>query len=386
MPLFALFLAAFGLGSGEFVIAGLLPDVSRDLGISIPDAGYLVTFYALGIAVGGPLTSLLVGRLDRKLALLLLVGAFTLGQALCALAPGFVALIAARIIVAFLHGAYFGVAAIVATNLVPPEKRGSAIAMLLAGITVANILGVPAGTAIGNAFGWRMTFWAVGALALVAFAAIALFVPRAPGGALAAPDLRSEFRVLSRQAVYLTLALAVVAMIGQFSLFSYIAPLLITVTGVPETMVPWLLLLFGLGSTIGVLLGGRLADWKLMPTLCAMLVASAAIYVVIGLVIHQPVAMGVAIFIWGGTSFAFGAPAQARILRWASDAPNLASPLIPTAFNIGIALGATIGSVALDRGFGYASLPWIGVVVSLAALAIALSSWSLERRARPAAG
>src|SRR6185312_9513261 len=204
MPLFALFLAAFGLGSGEFVIAGLLPDVSRDLGISIPDAGYLVTFYALGIAVGGPLTSLLVGRLDRKLALLLLVGAFTLGQALCALAPGFVALIAARIIVAFLHGAYFGVAAIVATNLVPPEKRGSAIAMLLAGITVANILGVPAGTAIGNAFGWRMTFWAVGALALVAFAAIALFVPRAPGGALAAPDLRSEFRVLSRQAVYLT--------------------------------------------------------------------------------------------------------------------------------------------------------------------------------------
>ena len=163
--------------------------------------------------------------------------------------------------------------------------------------------------------------------------------------------------------------------------------LLITVTGIPEQAVPWLLLLFGLGSTAGVLLGGRLADWKLMPTHIGMLILSAVIYAVIGVVIHQPVAMGIAIFIWGGASFAFGAPAQTRVLRWTTDAPNLASPLIPTAFNIGIALGATIGSLALDRGLGYAALPWIGVVVSLLSLLIALASWSLERRSpAPALG
>jgi len=381
LPLFALFFAAFGIGTNEFVIAGLLPDVSTDLGVSIPDAGYLITLYALGIAVGGPLTSIAIGRLNRKLALLLLVGAFIAGQALCALAPNFATLAVIRVVLAFAHGAFFGVAAIVATSLVPPERHGSAVAILLAGITVANILGVPAGTAIGNAFGWRSTFWAVGLLVLLGWAGIWLFVPkteRAPDAP--PPNLMREIRVLGRQAVYLSFALIVVAMIGQFSLFSYIAPLLITVTGVPEQAVPWLLLLFGLGSTAGVLLGGRLADWKLMPTLIGMLILSAFIYAVIGIVIHQPVAMGVAIFIWGGASFAFGAPAQTRILRWTTDAPNLASPLIPTAFNIGIALGATIGSVALDRGLGYAALPWIGVVVSLLSMLIALASWSLERR------
>ena len=379
LPLLALFFAAFGIGTGEFVIAGLLPDVSASLGVSIPDAGYLVTFYALGIAIGGPLMSVGIARLDRKLALLLLVGILTIGQAVCALAPGFIALLIVRIVIAFAHGAFFGVAAIVATRLVPPEKRGSAVALLLAGITVANILGVPAGTAIGNAFGWRATFWAVGAVTLLAWIGVLLFVPRAEGGAARAADLRAEWRVLGRQAVFMTLALIIVAMIGQFSLFTYIAPLLISVTGVPEDVVPWLLLLFGIGSTLGVLLGGRLADWKLMPALAGTLLASAIIYAGLGLFIHNPIATAIGIFLWGGVSFAFGAPAQTRILHWTGDAPNLASPLVPAAFNIGVALGATIGSLALDRGMSYAALPWIGAVVSLLALGITLASWAMEK-------
>jgi len=386
VPLFALFLAAFGIGTGEFVIAGLLPDVSRDLGVTIPVAGYLITAYALGIAIGGPLTAVALRRLERRTALLLIVLTFTLGQALCALAPGFAVLLVIRFLIAFAHGAYFGVAAVVATRLVPPERRGSAVALLLAGITVANILGVPAGTAIGNIFGWRATFWAVGGLSLLSLAVIAAFVPKAAADEAAAPDFRSELRVLTRQPVYLSFALIIVAIIGQFALFSYIAPLLISVTGIAESNVPWLLLVVGLGSTIGVLLGGRLADWKLMPTLIGMLVLQAVVYALLGFFIRSPWFVAPLLLVWGGACFAFGAPAQTRVLRWAADAPNFVSSLIPTAFNIGIALGATIGSIVLDEGLGYAALPWIGVVVVLASLLVALLSWRLEQGAEaPAA-
>ncbi|MDR3476059.1 MAG: MFS transporter [Devosia sp.] len=381
VPLFTLFFAAFGIGTGEFVIAGLLPDVSRNLGVSIPEAGYLITFYALGIAIGGPVMALAVRRLERRTALLLIVGLFTLGQASCALAPNFALLLVMRFLIAFTHGAYFGVAAIVATRLAPPEKRGSAVALLLAGITVANILGVPAGTAIGNLLGWRTTFWAVGTLTLIAFAAIAAFVPKADADDAARPDLKSELRVLTRQPVYLSFALIMVAIIGQFALFSFIAPLLITTTGIAEANVPWLLLLVGLGSTIGVFIGGRLADWRLMPTLIGTLILQVVIYALMGLFVASPWAMAPLLLVWGGACFAFGAPAQTRILRWAADAPNFVSPLIPAAFNIGIALGATIGSVVLDHGLGYAALPWIGVVVALLSLLIALLSWRMERRA-----
>ena len=381
LPLFALFFTAFSIGTGEFVIAGLLPDVSANLGVTIPTAGYLVTAYAIGIAIGGPLTALLVSRLPRKPALLWLIGAFTFGTALCALAPSYPWLMVARVFVSFSHGAFFGVAAIVATNLVPPEKRGSAVALLLAGITVANILGVPAGTAIGNAFGWRATFWAVGLLTALALAATAILLPKSIAGEHKQGNLGQEFRALGRQVVYLSLAVIVIAMIGQFSLFTYIAPLLTTVTGVSENLVPWLLLLFGVGSTLGVLAGGRLADWKLMPSLIGMLAMQAVVYAALAWCIHDALATSILIVLWGAASFAFGAPVQTRVLHWTADAPNLASTLIPTAFNIGIALGATLGAAALDQNWGYDSLPWIGFVTALAAGALALVSWALEKGA-----
>ena len=281
LPLLALFLAAFGIGTAEFVIAGLLPAVSTDLGVSIPTAGLLISAYAIGVAIGGPIVTLLVAKLSRKTAIVILVGAFTAGQALCALAPDYTMLLIARLLVSIGHGAYFGVAAISATRLVPPAQSGRAVAMLLAGITVANIIGVPAGTAIGNALGWRATFWAVGAFSAVALAAITLLVPADAPETHAPASLGSQFRVLGRPAIYMSFAIIVSAATGQFVLFSYIAPFLIEVTKVPVDLVPWLLLLFGVGSTAGVLIGGRLADWKLMPTLIGMLLGAAVVYALI---------------------------------------------------------------------------------------------------------
>ncbi len=381
LPILALFLAAFGIGTAEFVIAGLLPDVSTDLGVSIPTAGLLISAYAIGVAIGGPIITLLVSRLSRKTAILLLVGAFTAGQALCALAPDYTMLMIARLLVSIGHGAYFGVAAITATRLVPAGQSGRAVALLLAGITVANIFGVPLGTAIGNALGWRATFWAVGAFALLSLVAIALLVPADRPETHAHSSLKDQFAVLRRPAIYVSFAIIILASTGQFTLFSYIAPFLITVTHVPIDYVPWLLLLFGLGSTAGVLVGGRLADWKLMPTLIGMLLAVAVVYAVIALTGGNPIIMGASILVWSFLSFGFGAPVQTRILKAAADAPNLASPLIPTAFNIGIALGALGGAFALESNWGYLSLPVIGIVVSLAAAALAIASWLPERRA-----
>lgn len=379
LPIFALFLAAFAIGTAEFVIAGLLPEVSTDLGVTIPTAGLLISAYAIGVAIGGPLVTLALARLPRKAALLLLVSAFTVGQALCAIAPDYTLLMTARLLVSIGHGAYFGVAAIAATQIAGQGKAGRAVALLLAGITVANIFGVPAGTAIGNALGWRTTFWAVGALGLVALAAIAVLVPASPRQPRAAASLGNEIRVLAQPAIWMTFVVVIVAMIAQFSLFSYIAPYLTEITRVPLDWVPWLLVLSGIGSTGGVLIGGRLADWKLMPTLIGMLLAAAVVYGVIWLAGSNVWVMAVCIALWSGLSFGFGAPAQTRILKAAAAAPNLASPLVPTAFNIGIALGASIGAAALEAGWGYPSLPLIGIVSSLAAAAIAAASWTAGR-------
>jgi DHA1 family inner membrane transport protein len=380
LPLIALFLAAFAFGTAEFVIAGVLPDVAAGLGVSIPVAGYLVTGYAIGIAVGGPLLAVATKKLSRKTLILLLGSLFTLGQALCALAPNFELLMVARVVVSVMHGAYFGIAAIVAVNLVPADKRGFAVALILSGLTVSNILGVPAGTAIGNELGWRATFWAVGALGFIATLGIALFLPARTGEASTAGSLRREFRALGRQQIVTSLAIVVLAMIGQYSIFTYIAPLLTEVTGLDTAALPWVLLLYGVGSTIGVFIGGRLADWKLMPSLIGILAIQALAFAMLYVVSPHPLAMTVAVVVWGGVNFAFGSPVQSRVLSWAHDAPNLASALIPSGFNIGIAIGAILGATLLESGFGYRNLPLIGVGALSLALLLALLSYWLERR------
>ncbi|MBL8598005.1 MAG: MFS transporter [Devosia sp.] len=378
--LLALFAAAFAIGTSEFVIAGILPAVSTDLGISIPTAGLLVSLYALGVAVGGPLLATFAGRYSRKLLLLSYVAIFTIGYVFCALAPNYTSLLVARVIIALIHGAYFGTAMVVSTTVVDESRRGFAVALILSGLTVANIVGVPLGTAIGTAFGWRMTFWAVAALGVVSFALITLLVPRDRAHEGQSGSLLAEIRVLAREPVYTSLAVIVLQTIGQFALFTYISPLLTDVSGIPLDVVPWLLLIFGIGSTIGVLVGGRLADWRLMASLTGILAAQVVIYALMGVFVAAPWAMAVLVLIWGSTVFAFGSPVQTRILSNTQDAPLLAASLIPSAFNISIAAGAWLGGLMIDQGYGYHTLPWIGVVGAVLSVAIAYVSWMRERR------
>lgn len=380
LPLIALFLAAFAFGTAEFVIAGLLPDVAADLDVSIPIAGYLITGYAIGIAAGGPLLAVVTKKLSRKALILLLGGIFTLGQALSALAPTFELLMATRVLASVVHGTYFGVAAIVAISLVPADRRGFAVALILSGLTVSNILGVPGGTALGQAFGWRATFWAVGGLALLSTIAIAIFLPARAGAAATTGSFLREFKALGRQQVVTSLAMAILVMIGQYSIFTYIAPLLLEVTRIDAGVVPWMLLIYGVGSTIGVFIGGRLADWKLMPSLITILALQAVAFTLVYAVSPYPFIMAGAVLFWGGVNFAFGSPLQSRVLAWAADAPNLASALIPSCFNFGIALGAMLGGALLEAGFGYRNLPLIGTTALVLAVGIAATSYLWERR------
>lgn len=380
LPLIALFIAAFAFGTAEFVIAGVLPEVALGLGVSVPTAGFLITGYAIGIAIGGPLLAVATKKMSRKTLIILLGAVFTIGQALCALAPNFELLMVARVLVAVVHGTYFGIAAIVAVSLVPADKRGFAVALILSGLTVSNILGVPGGTAIGNALGWRATFWAVGALGLIATVFTALFLPAKSGDAATAGSFMREFKVLGRQQVVTSLLIVILVMIGQYSLFTYIAPLLREVTMLEQGVVPWILLLFGVGSTIGVFIGGRLADWKLMPSLIVIMTLQCLAYIALHYASPFAMVMAVTVIFWGGVNFAFGSPVQSRVLAWAADAPNLASALIPTGFNIGIAIGAALASTLLEQGVGYRDLPWIGAIAMVLAVAIAVFSYVWEQR------
>ena len=271
LPLFALAIAAFGIGTTEFVIMALLPDVARDLAVSIPRAGLLVTGYALAVTMGSPLVAIATARLPRRATLLGLMGVFVVGNTLCALAPGYWTLMAARVVTALAHGAFFGIGSVVATQLVPQHRRAQAIALMFTGLTLANVLGVPAGTLLGQAEGWRATFWAVVVIGLIAVAAVGTFVP-----AIAAdPDsnLIGEFRALRRTQVLLAMAISVLSSVSLFTVFTYIAPLLEQVTKLSPHAVSLVLLLVGVGLTAGNLLGGWLADWRLMPSVMASFVA-----------------------------------------------------------------------------------------------------------------
>lgn len=387
LPLIALFLAAFAFGTAEFVIAGILPDVAAGLDVSIPVAGYLISGYAIGIAIGGPLLAVATKKMTRKALILLLGGVFVVGQAFCALAPNFELLMLARVLVSVVHGTYFGIAAIVAVSIVSPDKRGFAVALILSGLTVSNILGVPGGTAIGNMLGWRATFWAVGIIGLLATLAVAVCLPRNAASETTEGGFMREFKALGRPQIAASLFIVMLVMIGQYSLFTYITPLLTNVTGIETGVIPWVLLLYGVGSTIGVFIGGRLADWKLMPSLVAILALQSVMFVTIYFVSPYPVVMAIATVLWGGVNFAFGSPVQSRVLAWAADAPNLASALIPTGFNIGIAIGAILGANVIDSGLGYGFLPLIGGICSALAAAIAIGSalWDRSTGAMPPA-
>lgn len=380
LPLIALFIAAFAFGTTEFVIAGILPQVAAGLDVSIPAAGYLVTGYALGIAIGGPLLTIATGRIRRGTLLIALAVVFTIGQVACALAPGYAAMLVVRVAIAVAHGAFFGVAMVVAVGLVAEERRGMAVAFVLAGLTVSNIVGVPVGAAIGTVFGWRATFWAMFGLGIVSTLAMIALLPRGGGAVAPAAGLRRQVGVLGRQQVWTSLLLMQMLMIAQFVPFTYLSPYLQEVTGLDAGMVPVALLLNGIGCTLGVFVGGRLAGWKLMPSLIALLAIQSVVMTAMYAVSPHPVPMVAVIFVWGMVNFAIGTPIQTRILAWSADAPNLASSLIPAGFNVGIAMAATVGATLLDAGFGYRSLPVLGIGAMLVASLVAIASHLRESR------
>ncbi|AWC22882.1 MFS transporter [Aminobacter sp. P9b] len=379
LPILALAVASFCIGTTEFVIMGLLPEVAADLGVSIPAAGLLVTGYALGVVIGAPIIAVGTAKLPRKPVLIGLAMMFVLGNLLCAIAPTYWTLMIARVITAFGHGAFFGIGSVVAASLVPANKRASAIALMFAGLTLANILGVPGGTALGEAFGWRMTFFAVVAIGLISVAAIAFLVPAgvAPPGK---GGVASEVKVLGKLQVWLAMIISALASGSLFAVFTYIKPILTDVTGVSVASVTWILLLFGGGMTIGNIIGGKLADWKLMPTAIGALVVMAAIHVALAQLGYSAPAAILLIFLWGVMTFVIVPPMQMRVVETASEAPNLAATLNQGAFNAGNAAGAWAGGAAISMGVSYADLPLVGAAIALSAFGVALFSFALDRR------
>ncbi|UBB25276.1 MFS transporter [Pseudoxanthomonas japonensis] len=383
LPLVALAVSAFAIGTTEFVVMGLLPQMAQDLDVSIPSAGMLVSGYALGVVFGGPLLAMATARLPRKAVLLVLMGVFVLGNLLCALAPNYPTLMAARVIAALAHGSFFGAGAVVAGHIAPPGKRAQAIALMFTGLTVANILGVPAGTWLGQALGWRATFWAVVALGAAALIAIARYVPVLHD--LAPPRLGRELRVLREPQVLLALGMTVFGFGGVFAVFTYIVPILTDEAGIASHSVGAVLVLFGLGATLGTLLGGRLADWKLMRALMIALSTLCVFFLLFAATMHlKPFAIA-GVFLIGFIGFIGGPGLQARSVQQAKDAPLLASTLNQSAFNLGNAGGAWIGASLLANGAAY---PWLGVaaaMVTAAGLGLTALSAALEQRAlRPA--
>jgi DHA1 family inner membrane transport protein len=359
---------------------GLLMQVSADLHVSITAAGLLISGYALGVAVGAPMLTIATRKLPRKTVLLALMAIFTLGNLACALAPNYELLMAARVVTSLAHGTFFGVGSVVATGLVAPERRASAIAIMFTGLTAATLLGVPAGAWLGLQYGWRATFWAVTLIGVLAFAVLAIFVPRVKGEARPAP-LREELAVLARPQVLLGLAMTVLGFAGVFVVFTYIQPLLTQVTGLPESAVSPILLVFGGGLAVGNILGGKLADRATMPAVIGTLVALAAVLGAMQFTIGTPFTAVVFVGLLGIASFATVAPMQLRVLEKASGAgQNLASSLNIAAFNLGNALGAWMGGVVIDHGPGLRALGWVAALLTLVGLAIALWSRSLERR------
>lgn len=382
MPLaiYALALAAFAIGTAEFIISGILPPLAADLAVSIPTAGLLVSAYAVGVAIGGPLLTVATSRVPPKTLIVSLMIVFALAQILCAIAPDYGLLLLARLVSAGSHGVFFGAGNVVVSRLVPFERRGAAFSLFIGGITIANLLGLPGGSAIGNAFGWRMAFVAVGLLGAVATLVLISRLPPARDGQHQQSSFIHQFRALGHQQVLLSYLTIAIVMVAMLTFGTYQVPILINVTGVDPSIVPLYLLLGGVGSVIGIYAGGRATDWKPMPSLIAVLLLQAVLFATMLWAMHDPILMAFSIFLIGVVGFAFSTPLQARVLQAAREAPNLAASLISTAFNIGIAGGAFLGAMLLNAGVPYAGLPAVGIFCGLMAAAVATLSWWLERR------
>lgn len=382
LALFALTIAAYAIGTTEFVIVGLLPTVASDLGITLPMAGLIVSIYALGVTFGAPVLTALTGRIGRKMLLLGLMALFVAGNALAALSPGYGILLIARVLSAFAHGVFFSVGATIAAGLVAPDRRASAIALMFMGLTVAIVTGVPLGTIIGQTFGWRATFAAVAGLGVLAFLAIALLLPaRLPESAPA--RLMDQVKVLGSGRLLLVFAMTALGYGGTFVTFTYLTPMLEEVTGLSSSAVSLVLVLYGLAIAAGNLSGGRFADRNPVRALIALFAAQAAVLVLFSFTAGAVVPALVTLAALGFLSFASVPGLQLYVVELARihrpAAVDVASALNIAAFNLGIAVGAWIGGLTVASSLGLQATPWVGGLMVLGALGLTLVSQRLDR-------
>ncbi|MDM0120382.1 MFS transporter [Variovorax arabinosiphilus] len=363
----ALGVGGFSIGTGEFVIMGLLPEVARDIGVSIPQAGHVISAYALGVVIGAPVLAVLAAGWNRRALLIALMGIYALGNFASALAPGYLSLNLMRFLTGLPHGTYFGVAALVAATLAPPGARARAVGLVMLGLTGATLVGVPIAATLGQYFGWRAAFVFVGVIAVLAMVMVRRGVPDMPATAGASP-LR-ELDALRRPQVWLTLGIGAIGFGGMFAVFSYIKPTLTEVAGLSVGHVPFVLALFGLGMVAGNLVGARLADKSLMRTIGGLLVWSVAVLVLFVFAAQHVVTAAIATFLIG-TVVAIGPALQIRLMDVAGEAQTLAAALNHSAFNMANALGAWLGGLAISAGLGWTSTGWVGALLGLAGLGI----------------
>ncbi|ROS58448.1 DHA1 family inner membrane transport protein [Curtobacterium sp. PhB172] len=378
--LIALALGGFGIGLTEFVITGLLPEVAADYGVTETTAGWLVTGYALAVIVGALGLTAATTRLPRKPVLLGLLVLFIIGNTLSAIAPTYEVMMSGRVIAALCHGAFFGIGSVVAANMVERSKRASAVALMFTGLTASNVLGVPFGTFLGQALGWRSTFWAIVAIGVVALVGVLVLVPAVRQ--TDTPSLARELGAFRSDQVWLSLGMTVLGYGGMFGAFTYIAYTLTSVSGFPSSAVPWLLVVFGVGLFVGNFVGGKLAARSIDRTLLVVLVALTVVLGLFALVATSPVLTVIALVLMGAFGFATVPALQTRVMQYADHAPTLASGANIAAFNLGNAFGAWIGGLTIAAGLGYTSPIWAGAGITLAAVALTLVAMGAVRRGR----
>jgi MFS transporter, DHA1 family, inner membrane transport protein len=377
--LLALAVGAFALGTTEFLMMGLLPQVAADVGVSIPTAGYIISSYAVGVVLGAPTLTALSVRYPRKHVLLGLMALFTAGHVAIALAPGYGALVAARCATGLAHGAFFGVGAVVARSVVPPQRAARAISLMFVGLTVANIVGVPLGTALGQVVSWRWAFGVVAACGLLTMLAVAAWVPRTQE---APPSLREELVAFTLPQVLLALATTTIGTGALFAVYSYVAPILTDVSGFSSGAVVWVLVAYGVGTTAGTLLGGHLGDRFPAGSVVAALAGLAAVLAVLTGTSGSEVGAVVTLVVFGVVAFSMGPVLQNRVMSASGGAAMLVSAGNQAAFNAANALGAFLGAQALHAGYGYRGTMVVGIALALAGVGLAVVSALLERSGR----
>ncbi|WP_425956613.1 MFS transporter [Xylanimonas sp. McL0601] len=368
--LFALSLGGFTIGTTEFATMGLLPQIGADLSVSDPVAGQAITAYALGVVVGAPLLTVAAARMSRKRLLLVLMGAYALANLVSAAAPTIGLLVAGRFLAGLPHGAFFGVGAAVGAAVAGPGKRGHAVSMMMTGLTVANVVGVPLSTFVGQQLGWRIAFLLIGVLGAATLAGLVAFVPHdGPVDSSVAREVRS----LRNGPLWIGFLSGAVGFGGMFAVYSYVAPTMTKVAGLDPRHVPWVLAVFGVGMTVGTLLGGRLADRNVLGTMIGGFVATGAALLLFALVGHWVVPAIAALFLLGVTSQVLGLSMQTRLMDLSPHAQSLGAALCHSALNVGNASGAFFGGLVIAAGWGYLAPAWTGVVLTALGLGLVLA-------------